>query len=278
MTDLEPDQARSALLAAGVPAPTQPADPARGGPQRIPRPLGAAPGAPAPWADLPEDVRRPTVEDVRRALAAMGPAELSPVERTGSGSAPLPAERSRDRARDARPAVPSAVLAPLYDRDGEAHVVLTRRGRHMRAHAGEVSFPGGRADPTDHDLVVTALREAEEEVGLPPTAVEVVGELDHLTTVTSGAFIVPWVGVIPGQPLLRPTSPEVDAVLHVPLSELMAPGVFREERWTFAEGLTRPIVFFDLVGDTVWGATAAMLRQLLGFVTGTVGRGELGHD
>jgi hypothetical protein len=96
--------------------------------------------------------------------------------------------------------------------------------------------------------------------------------------VSSGSFIVPWVGAMPARPDLLPCSAEVDAVLHVPLSELMAPGVFREERWSFGEGIDRPIVFFDLVGDTVWGATAAMLRQLLGFVTGTVARGELGHD
>jgi 8-oxo-dGTP pyrophosphatase MutT (NUDIX family) len=148
----------------------------------------------------------------------------------------------------------------------------------MGAHAGEVSCPGGRVEEGDADLVATALREAEEEIGLDPATVEIMGELDHLATVTSGSFIVPWVGAMPACPDLLPCSEEVDAVLHVPLSELMAPGVFREERWSFGEGLDRPIVFFDLVGDTVWGATAAMLRQLLGFVTGTVARGELGHD
>jgi 8-oxo-dGTP pyrophosphatase MutT (NUDIX family) len=253
--------------------------PGRGGAQRIPRPpVGVTAGAPAPWADLPAAARRPTVAEVRRALDAAGPAVPSPVERDGFAAVTLPAEvRALVRAAD-RPAVPSAVLAPLYDRDGEAWVVLTRRSLSLRSHAGEVSFPGGRAEAGDADLVATALREAEEEIGLDPAAVEIVGELDHLATVTSGSFIVPWVGALPGSPALRPCSDEVDAVLHLPLSELMAPGVFREERWTFAPGVSRPIVFFDVVGDTVWGATAALLRQLLGLVTGTVARGELGHD
>jgi 8-oxo-dGTP pyrophosphatase MutT (NUDIX family) len=261
----------------GVPA-VGPRLPGRGGPQRIPRPPDARPGAPAPWADVPEDLRHPTVADVRRALAAVGPAAPSPVEAEGFSVASLPAGVVRSLGLVDRPPVPSAVLAPLYDHDGEAHVVLTRRSRRLRSHAGEVSFPGGRAAPTDADQVATALREAEEEVGLDPASVELLGALDHQATVSSGSFIVPWVGAVPARPDLLPCTAEVDTVLHVPLSELMAPGVFREERWSFGEGLDRPIVFFDLVGDTVWGATAAMLRQLLGFVTGTVGRGELGHD
>ena len=106
---------------------------------------------------------------------------------------------------------------------------------------------------------------------------EVVGELDHLSTITSGSFIVPYVGIVPGRPDLRPDAAEVDAVLHVPLSELLLPEVFREEMWLLGS-LERPIVFFDLVGDTIWGATASMLRQLLGLITGTLGRGELDHD
>ncbi len=255
-----------------------PSDPARGGPQRIPRPPGAVAGGPAPWAGLPEDLLHPSVDDVRRALGAVGPAQPSPVERDGFTAASLPASVREDLGLRPGPPRPSAVLAPLYDHAGEAHVVLTRRSRSLRAHAGEVSFPGGRSEAGDADLVATALREAHEEVGLDPRSVEVVGELDHLATITSGSFIVPWVGLTPGRPDLLPCADEVDAVLHVPLSELMAPGVFREERWTFGAGIDRPIVFFDLHGDTVWGATAAMLRQLLGFVTGTVARGELGHD
>lgn len=216
---------------------------------------------------------------MRTALARVGPAVASPVERGGfAAAASIPARVRRAlEVPDDRPPIPSAVLAPLYERGGEAWIVLTRRGLDMRAHAGEVSFPGGRAEADDRDLVHTALRESQEEIGLDPDTVEIIGELDHLATISSGSFIIPWVGALAELPDLRPTSVEVDGIIHVALSELMAPGVFREERWDMG-GAVRPIVFFDLVGDTVWGATAAMLRQLLGLVTGTVGRGELGHD
>ncbi len=140
-----------------------------------------------------------------------------------------------------------------------------------------MSFPGGGLEPGDADLQATALREAWEETALDPDLVEVIGELDHLSTITSGSFIVPYVGLLPGRPQLKPSAGEVDAVLHVPLSELLLPEVFREEQWNFGTAM-RPIVFFDVVGDTIWGATASMLRQLLGLVTGTLGRGEIDHD
>ena len=170
----------------------------------------------------------------------------------------------------------SAVLAALYDEDGGANVVLTRRAWHLRTHRGEVSFPGGGRD-IGEELVDTARREAWEEVGLDRDSVEVIGELDHLSTFTSNSWIVPFVAALPGRPELSPAPSEVEAVLHVPLAELLADGVFHEERWEIA-GSWRSIFFFDIVGDTIWGATAAMLRQLLGLTTGTVGRGGLGHQ
>lgn len=168
------------------------------------------------------------------------------------------------------------MLAPLYEVDGELHVMLTRRTWDLRSHRGEVSFPGGRQDDGEH-LVATALREANEELALDPDSVEIVGELDHLATITSRSFIVPYIGVLPGRPEVTPNRAEVDAVLHVPVVELLDPAVFREERWPFPDGSERAIFFFELVGDTVWGATGAMLRQLLGFLTDTVGRGQLEH-
>jgi len=240
-----------------APPPDDPDDlaPARGGPQVIPRPAAHRLGAAPPWAQLPAAERRLSLATVRRRLGEIGPAVRSP------------REGQVDRA--------SAVLAPLYEHEGETWVVLTRRSSALRVHSGEVSFPGGGQEPGE-DLRDTARREACEEVGLPPADVELIGELDHLSTITSNSFIVPYVGALPGRPHLVPNPAEVDAVLHVALSELLDPAHFREELWDLF-GVDRPIWFFELVGDTVWGATAAMLRQLLGIVTGTVGRGELGH-
>jgi 8-oxo-dGTP pyrophosphatase MutT (NUDIX family) len=249
--------------------PTAPIPAGRGGDQNIPRPHNARPGGPAPWAGLPPAARRPTVADVRAALASLGP--------------PRPSQRVLMDG-PARPGRPSAVLAPIYDAavhlDGVdtvgAHVVLTRRTWGLRTHRGEVSFPGGRVEPGESP-VDGARREAEEEIALDPALVEIIGELDHLATVSSGAEIIPFVGALPGRPATAPNPAEVEAVLHVPLAELLDPTTFREELWTFPGGHRQPITFFELVGDTVWGATAALLRQLLGMVTGTLGRGDLDH-
>jgi hypothetical protein len=95
--------------------------------------------------------------------------------------------------------------------------------------------------------------------------------------VSSDSFIVPYVGVLPSRPATTPNPDEVEAVLHVPLAELLDPAIYRGEMWTFPDGYDHPVTFFELVGDTVWGATAAMLRQLLGIVTGTLGRGDMRH-
>jgi 8-oxo-dGTP pyrophosphatase MutT (NUDIX family) len=268
--DTWPDSFTSArdALAQGLPGwpgpgeeplpPPAPVPDGRGGDQRIPRPFGARVGGPPPWADVDPARRRPSLADVRRVLAEVGPARRS--VREGQGHVVLPA----------------AVLAPLYDVDGEATVVLTRRTWTLRSHQGEVSFPGGRVEAGETPQEA-ALREANEEIALDPSTVEVVGELDHLSTVTSQSFIVPYVGVLPGRPDTVPNPGEVDAVLHVGLAELADPAVFREEVWRFPDGGDRSIYFFELVGDTVWGMTAALLRQLLGMLTGTLGRGDLHH-
>jgi 8-oxo-dGTP pyrophosphatase MutT (NUDIX family) len=248
--------------------PTAPVPAGRGGEQKIPRPYNARAGGPPPWASLSPEQRRPTVADVRTALGALGPAR--PSRRVLVEGMPGSARSS-------------AVLAPLYDAplagaDGAvgAHVVLTRRTWGLRTHSGEVSFPGGRVEDGESP-VDGARREAKEEIALDPSLVEIIGELDHLATVSSGAEIVPFVGTLPGRPATTPNPAEVEAVLHVPLAELLDPAIFREEIWTFPGGHVQPITFFELVGDTVWGATASLLRQLLGVVTGTLGRGDLDH-
>lgn len=159
------------------------------------------------------------------------------------------------------------MLVPLFDADGSAWVVLTRRAEHLRAHKGEVSFPGGRQED-DEDLEATALREAAEEIALDPTTVELLGRLDHLSTVSSAASIVPFVGALPGRPIGLVADPdEVERILLVPLADLLLDGVYHEELW-WREGFSLPVSFFDLVGDTIWGATATMLRQLLALTLG----------
>ena len=216
----------------------------RGGPQLIPRPELWTPGRPAPWEHLSASSRAIGLDRVRDVFSGRV-GEPSPVAAAGG--------------------TPSAVLVALYDAPGtsaeDPMVLLTRRSWELRHHRGEVSFPGGRAEPGESSTS-TALREAREEVDLSPGEVDVLGELDHLSTVTRRAYIAPVVGTLPGVPTLHPSDAEVAAILHVPLSELTADGVFREERWGSGE-IARPVYFFDLYGDTVWGATAAMLRQML---------------
>jgi 8-oxo-dGTP pyrophosphatase MutT (NUDIX family) len=233
----------------------------RGGPQNIPRPPGARVGDPAPWASLPAEARLLAADDLRRAF-------------TGRVGAPSFIE-AHDSMRS------SAVLAPFYDHDGELWVVLTRRSWGLRSHTGEVSFPGGRVEPGESP-VAAALRETKEEIDLDPSSVEVLGELDHLMTVGSRSSIVPFVGLLRGRPDLTPSPREVDEVLHVPVRELLLDEVYREERWTFSMSpawappeavdldgpIERPIFFFELAGDTLWGATAAMLRHLLSLALG----------
>jgi 8-oxo-dGTP pyrophosphatase MutT (NUDIX family) len=228
---------------------------ARGGRQQIPRPSSVRPGPPAPWAELSEQARRPSLDEVRRALAVAPPPLLTDREHQPEQASPA-----------------SAVLAALYELEGEAVVVLTRRAQNMRSHRGEVSFPGGRQDPGE-DLWTTALREAKEEVDLDPATVTHLAELDHLRTVTSQSFIVPYVATLPGPPELVAAPHEVELVLRVPLRELLSDGVYRQERWGIPPQ-DRPIHFFDLVGDTIWGATAAMLHNLLALVTGTYDRSD----
>ena len=164
----------------------------------------------------------------------------------------------------------SAVLCVLYEEVGQPHVVLTRRSPRMRNHAHEVSFPGGRRDDTDPDLWRTALREAEEEVALDGSVVRPVGELDRFVTVGSQSLIHPFVAVADRRPALHVASPEeVETIVHVPLAELLRDDVWREEIWGFREYGVRALTFFELEGDTIWGATGSMLRQLLAIATGT---------
>lgn len=153
-------------------------------------------------------------------------------------------------------------MVALYDGAEGATTVLTRRPQHMRKHAGEVAFPGGAHDDGDESMWATAVREAHEEVALDPALPQPVGELDRFVTGASFSLVQPIVARLDEPPLLVPSPDEVEVILHVPLLELLSPGVYRQEEW-FWQDEWRTMHYFDLVGDTVWGATALMLHNLL---------------
>ncbi len=156
--------------------------------------------------------------------------------------------------------------------EGEARVLLTRRSEQLRTHRGQVSFPGGRLDEGE-GAVQAALREAHEEIGLDPGSVEVAGWL-HPVTTRYETLVLPVVGVLAERPSLVANPAEVARVFDVQLAELVADGVYREDRWdpdapwSAGPPAARTMWFFDVAGERVWGATARMLRELLLVVLG----------
>jgi 8-oxo-dGTP pyrophosphatase MutT (NUDIX family) len=160
----------------------------------------------------------------------------------------------------------SAVLVALFEDAGEARVILTKRPETMPSHRGEIAFPGGKLEEgVDADLRAAALREAREEVGLDPATVELVAELDGLGTVGSRFMITPFVGFLAAVPELRRDPREVVRVFDVALVDLLAPGVHHAERWK-TPMIDHEVHFFDLPGETVWGATARILFGFLRFL------------
>lgn len=167
----------------------------------------------------------------------------------------------RDLLGDA-PRTAAAVLVPVR-LEREPSLVLTRRTEHLARHAGQVAFPGGRVEAGDRDAVAAALRETEEEIGLPASAVQPVGFLDAFETV-SGFLVTPVVGYVDADaPAWRPEPGEVAEVFEVPLDFILDPANLR--RYTMQwQGRARPMVEFVYGRHRIWGATAAMLTNLLG--------------
>ena len=176
-------------------------------------------------------------------------------------------------AAHARRVVPSgelmraAVLIPIVDR-GEPCLVFTKRTQRVATHKGQISFPGGAVDPGDGSFLEAALRECEEEIGLPRALVEPLGALDDTETVATPFVITPWVGVIREPVAWRTDGEEVERVIEVPFAALAAPGGLRVEHWE-RDGVVRAVYFFDYDGDTIWGATARILKHYLDLVTPT---------
>ena len=178
------------------------------------------------------------------------------------------AARLNGRTRVARPGeglVPSGVTIPLYDKDGGTHILFTMRTQKVKHHKGQISFPGGAAEEGDHSIVETAIRETNEEVGIPVSLIHVIGAVDDIPTISG--FIVTPVVVRLDHPF--PTDvcqDEIAELIEIPLAALNAPGVPRVESWEW-DGRPADMYFYDYGAYTVWGATGRMLKQFLDLAT-----------
>lgn len=217
----------------------------RGGNQVIPRPESWRLGEVPDWINQPTQL--PNVSVLAERIAnRMRPAEN------------LSAELSQEWVASARS---SAVLVPLVDTENGPSFILTTRADHLRNHRGEVSFPGGRVEEAE-SVHAAALRETEEEIGLSSEHVRLVGELDSLTTFVSNSLIVPVVGVVKSIDGLSINTDEVSKILIVPISELLLSETYHNEWWLTPRGDIN-IHFFDLDDETIWGATARIIRQFI---------------
>ncbi|HLM25900.1 MAG TPA: CoA pyrophosphatase [Thermoleophilaceae bacterium] len=178
------------------------------------------------------------------------PSDLRPLLLTPGEAAAMDAPGSKE----------AAVLVPLYTSDGELHAVFTERRGDMRRHAGEISFPGGRQDEPEEELRQTALREAEEEIGLPRDVVELVGALPPVGTFVTGYRVHPFVGTIPAGRSWTPQENEVEQVLELSLPDLVRG---YENKRLLRRGVPIRTPTYTVDGHFVWGATARIVESLL---------------
>ena len=179
----------------------------------------------------------------------------------------LLAGRTKKRITDDR-LVPAAVLLPIYYKEGEIHILFTRRTDNVREHKRQISFPGG-ARQAGEKLLDTALRESAEEIGLAPDKVKILGELDDTVTLVSNYLVSPFVGVVPWPYDFKVDGWETDEIIEAPVSSLLD-----EESWHHKTELVagRKVLayYYHYRGDVIWGATARILHQFLDIFTRAV--------
>ena len=159
----------------------------------------------------------------------------------------------------------AAVLAPVIERPTGTHLLFIKRADHLGEHPGQMSFPGGGREPSDETIRETAIREAREEIGLQPSEIEFVGQLDDIQT-TSRYVVTPFVAQVPDR-TYRPDEREVSEVVVLPLSDLLDPANHQMERREHPLFGEATIHFFHVEGYTVWGATGRILVQFLELTT-----------
>ena len=160
---------------------------------------------------------------------------------------------------------PAAVLIPIQERQDDDYLVLTKRADHLRTHKGQIAFPGGRVDAADADVIGTALRECQEEIGLDPTCVRILGRLDEFTA-GYGLIVTPVVGLIPAECEFRLDPAETVAVASVPIRALMERANFTLDDRLSPGGHSN--YHFYVNGWDVWGVTARIIAQFLELVYG----------
>jgi 8-oxo-dGTP pyrophosphatase MutT (NUDIX family) len=160
---------------------------------------------------------------------------------------------------------PAAVLVPLFWQDNQWHVLLTQRSQHVPHHKGQIAFPGGKWEPNDPSLQHTALRETHEEIGLPPSSIQLIGTLPAVLS-SSGFRMEPHVGIIPPSPICNPDPGEIAQVLSIPLYALLSQPL-HIKFWRGQGSFWYPVFSFpppdSSVSNDIWGATARILRSLL---------------
>jgi 8-oxo-dGTP pyrophosphatase MutT (NUDIX family) len=158
---------------------------------------------------------------------------------------------------------PSGVLIPFYQKDGQYFLVFTRRSQLVHHHKGEISFPGGGYHASDGNLKQTALRETWEEIGLEPTSVDVLGELDDTPTKGSAFIITPFVGLIPADYSFKLSDFEIGQLIHMPVDALLVEDCLRIGPEIILDGSQYGVYEYTFQGQTVIGATARILKQFL---------------
>lgn len=155
----------------------------------------------------------------------------------------------------------AAVLVPLFEHEGVLHLLLTKRTDTVEYHKGQISFPGGRLEEGDADLLATALRETYEEIGMAPESVEVLGRLDEIETVGSGFAVTPFVGLVPRPRGLRINPGEIEEIIEAPVGVFLDPANLRVER-VEREGRAVDVLFYTCPPHVVWGATARIIQAM----------------
>ncbi len=159
----------------------------------------------------------------------------------------------------------AAVLVPLFQKDKDCHLLFTKRSEEVKYHKGEISFPGGMVDEEDKELINTALREADEEIGLKERDVQIIGVLDDIVTITE--FIVtPIVGLFPYPYPFKVSEVEIAELIEVPLASLLGEDCF-SEREIFRGGQKEVVYAYQYGKHIIWGATARILNQFLNLIT-----------